>query len=413
MSEGARVPLSEAIRCALLESASHGVSTVAIDDRGVDLFDLLERAPASHRFYWSDRRRTFEWIGVGVSEACQGIAQNEAASFGVINFRGDEARFVLPEIELTVAEDGTRLTLRSLTRQARLVLEKWAEEEKKATVLKQATSHKRVGNFQTFEQNFIQCKKLLDENVLDKVVLANAHDFGFEENVNPVSLLRYLDEHSPQTYRFMFQTSYEEAFVGASPELLFLRTGRRIESEAQAGTRPRGRNATEDSALAFELLESQKEFIEHDLVIQDIERALAGLCVDSGWIDQRQIAKLSHVQHLRSRYGGILKPGVTDADIIANLHPTAAVCGSPKDIARKWILELENFDRGLYCGAIGMMSKERTELAVGLRCALVQANNVRIFAGAGLVGGSRADNEWDEIDSKMRLYYNAVGYSRS
>jgi menaquinone-specific isochorismate synthase len=209
------------------------------------------------------------------------------------------------------------------------------------------------------------------------------------------------------------QLSSGKAFLGASPELLFSRQGRRIESEAQAGTRGRGRNPAEDSALTFELLESQKEFIEHDLVIQDIERALTPLCVDSGWVDQRQIIKLSHVQHLKSRFGGILKPGVSDFDILETLHPTAAVCGSPKNLAKAVIKELEGFDRGYYGGAIGLISKEQTELAVGLRSALVEHSRVRIYAGAGLVLGSRAEDEWDEIDSKMQLYHSALGRARS
>jgi menaquinone-specific isochorismate synthase len=339
------------------------------------------------------------------------LPETNVPYFGAISFDGSDTNFVLPIVEIRSTQDGAEISINLVggAQKARDLLQALLVHHESIDTLPKASSESRVTSFELFREKFLQCKRLLTENTLDKIVLANAHDFYFDRDIDAISLLSYLDQKSPHTYRFLFQMKEGEAFVGASPEQLFLRNGRRIESEAQAGTRPRGKNPSEDSSLAFELLESQKEFIEHDLVIQDIERGLSGLCVDSGWIDQRQVIKLSHVQHLRSRFGGILKPDISDSQIVQTLHPTAAVCGGPKEIAKKWIQALEDFDRGLYCGAIGMISTERTELAVGLRSALVKSRHVRIFAGAGLVSGSRAEDEWDEIDSKMRLYHNALG----
>lgn len=380
----------------------------------VNLIAILGELKSAERFYWSDRRRTFEWLGFGVAKSDKNlVSHDDAQRFLAVPFANiDDSLSVLPIVELRNIEAHTHIALNlfpeSAERAALLIGRLWQLKARPALgELAKATSESRVTGFELFREKFNCCKKLLSENMLDKIVLANAHDYHFEEPVDPVALLTYLDEKAPHTYRFLFQLDEGKAFVGASPEQLFLRDGRRIESEAQAGTRPRGKNASEDSSFAFELLESQKEFIEHDLVIQDIEKGLSPLCVDSGWVDQRQVVKLSHVQHLRSRFGGIIKNDVSDKELIETLHPTAAVCGSPKARAKSAILELEDFDRGLYCGALGIMSKERTELAVGLRSALVAAKHVRIFAGAGLVNASRAEDEWDEIDSKMRLYHQA------
>jgi menaquinone-specific isochorismate synthase len=398
----------------LAEHCANASTSIRIETRcpTLDILRVLKNAQCQEKFYWSDRRRITEWAGLGVAWQQEALpVDSELSFFGAIPFDSTKpSTFVLPFVELKSSPEGTEIALNVRAKfSAEHVLGELSQlhDGPFARGLAASLSDSRVTGFEKFREKFVRCKALLNDHALDKIVLANAHDFYFEEAVDPVVLLSYLDEKSPHTFRFLFQLTKESVFVGASPEQLFQRTGRRIESEAQAGTRARGKNPSEDSALAFELLESQKEFIEHDLVIQDIEKGLSPLCADSGWIDQRQVIKLSHVQHLRSRFGGILKPHVSDADIIETLHPTAAVCGSPKTLAKSSILELEDFDRGYYCGAIGLVGKERTELAVGLRSALVESNHIRIFAGAGLVSGSRAEDEWDEIDSKMRLYHQA------
>ena len=378
-----------------------------------NLLECLRVAQVNEKLYWSDRKRTIEWVGLGLSQSQE--QESDYLRFFAIPFRGDAPQTFSPIVEIRTTDHETIIAVDRREKSPAIpILRDLVENNAPSKAqLATAASDVRLFSFEQFRDKFNRCKELLSENKLDKIVLANAHDFFFEEAFDPVALLQFLDEQAPCTYRFLMQLSQGKAFVGASPELLFSRQGRRIESEAQAGTKSRGRNAAQDSALSFELLESQKEFIEHDLVIQDIERALTPLCVDSGWIDQRQVVKLSHVQHLRSRFGGILKPDVTDAQILETLHPTAAVCGSPKPLAKTVIEELEGFDRGYYGGALGLISNEQTQLAVGLRSALVEDKRVRIFAGAGLVGGSRAEDEWDEIDSKMQLYYSALGRARS
>ena len=84
------------------------------------------------------------------------------------------------------------------------------------------------------------------------------------------------------------------------------------------------------------------------------------------------------------------------------LHPTAAVCGTPKSRARVLISELEQMDRGRYAGPVGWFdSAGNGEFGIALRCAQISQNSARLFAGAGIVSGSNPESELQEIETKL------------
>ncbi|MGL5309601.1 MAG: chorismate-binding protein, partial [Plesiomonas shigelloides] len=89
-----------------------------------------------------------------------------------------------------------------------------------------------------------------------------------------------------------------------------------------------------------------------------------------------------------------------DAQCLTWLHPTAAVAGLPREPARRFIHEHEPFERGWYAGSVGHISRERAEFTVAIRSALIQQNQVHLFAGAGIVPGSDPEAEWQEIERK-------------
>jgi len=108
--------------------------------------------------------------------------------------------------------------------------------------------------------------KFFGHSSLDKVVLARQAQFKFEEFLCPITLLQDLRANTPHCFHFCFQWDGKVAFVGASPERLFRRRGREIETEAVAGTRPRGRSEADDARLLDELFHSDKERQEHEYV---------------------------------------------------------------------------------------------------------------------------------------------------
>ncbi|WP_373538457.1 isochorismate synthase MenF [Chamaesiphon sp.] len=239
---------------------------------------------------------------------------------------------------------------------------------------------------------------------LDKIVLARQSTLTFTTDLQPQSLLRSLKPHNLHTYHFCFQIDPTTAFIGTSPERLYYRQDRVLKTEAIAGTRQRGASAGIDRQLSDNLLNSAKDIHEHQLVVNNLQTTLDRLC-DRVSIDrQLTILKLNKVQHLYTQCHGILKPDLTDAEILPQLHPTPAVGGVPRPQALKLIQDLEPFVRGWYAAPVGWVGYDDTEFAVAIRSGLVDRDRLLLFAGAGIVRGSQSAEEWDEIENKIRHF---------
>ena len=235
----------------------------------------------------------------------------------------------------------------------------------------------------------------------EKIVLARKSLLNFDRNINPVALIKHLKDMTPQCYHFCFQTGPSHAFLGASPERLYKKTGTRLESEALAGTNPRGKTEQEDLALENELLRSTKNGREHRFVVDNIKNIFQELCSRTEMDKTLKLLKLNSWQHLITQFKGVLKDKIMHEDIIAALHPTAATCGCPKVEALKTIQKLEPFNRGWYAGPVGCVGYNDSEFAVAIRSGLVESNTLSLYAGAGIVAESTADQEWDEIENKI------------
>jgi len=248
---------------------------------------------------------------------------------------------------------------------------------------------------------------------IEKAVLARAVRRRTGEALDPIGLLRRMRTQQPEACHFLVQPSPAAAFVGASPEHLYSRTGRRVVSEALAGTRPRGPTPEHDSLLAGDLLASEKDRREHEHVHRHLVEQLLPHCerVDAGKAPELRSLPMMH--HLLTHVEATLKPGVRDAALLAALHPTPAVCGTPTAAALALLRACEPFDRGLYAGPVGCFGREETEVAVAIRSALLRGDSVQLFAGAGIVAGSDPHAEWQETSLKMEAFERLLGASRA
>ena len=244
---------------------------------------------------------------------------------------------------------------------------------------------------------------------LGKVVLARRAEFGFDGDLDPTLLLESLHAATPGCFHFYVEVEDGTAFLGGSPERLFRRDGRSVESEAVAGTRPRGVSTVDDEGLRDELLHSVKDLSEHSYVSKGIREALAPRCEELEIEDHVSEMKLARGRHLRSMVRGTLKDGVTDAELLDVMHPTPAVGGYPRGEALEEIRALESFDRGWYAGPIGWIGAEASEFAVGIRSGLVRGKTLYLFSGAGIVAGSVPDEERAEIEQKIGDFTGMFG----
>ena len=244
---------------------------------------------------------------------------------------------------------------------------------------------------------------------LKKIVLARSAIFSLAREYDPNEILLQLRRQAPQAFHFCFQLAQNKAFLGITPELLYRRSGKKIESEAIASTRPRGQTLEEDERLAKDLVESEKERREHLMVLERMEKLLSQVCKKTERLSYLERLQLKHVQHLQSKVQGILLPKITDLELLPAFHPTPAVSGTPEPEARNLISKLEPFDRGWYAGPVGWISFKEAEFAVGIRSGLLSGRVLRIFTGAGIVEGSLPEEEWREIEYKLQSWQYLLG----
>lgn len=243
----------------------------------------------------------------------------------------------------------------------------------------------------------------------EKIVLARAKDLVADAAMHPLLALHGLRERFPECFAFSLANERGQSFIGASPERLARGYGGMLTTEALAGSARRGTTESEDESLGAGLLTSDKDLREHRLVLDSILRRLRPLGLQLEFASTPGLRRLANVQHLHTPIKTALPVGVRLLDVISRLHPTPAVGGVPRETALAAIRSAERFARGLYAGAIGWIdSRGNGEFFVGLRSALIEGDQARLYAGAGIVAGSVPDQELAETELKFKAMEEAL-----
>ncbi len=242
--------------------------------------------------------------------------------------------------------------------------------------------------------------QLIARGEIQKAVLARKSLF---ETDTPLFLWlqKLLDNATKNTTVFALQKSPSSVFLGASPEMLYERKGKTLYTESIAGTRKKGNSLLEEHEQGTELLSSLKDGREVLHVKEFLCQALSYLCKKFSYDETTTLIQTSHLQHLFCQLQGTLQDKIEDKDILEALHPTPAVAGLPYQKAIETIANLEPFDRGLYAGTLGWMSENDSSFCVAIRSALAFENCLHTFSGTGIVEGSIAEKEWQELDDKI------------
>lgn len=249
----------------------------------------------------------------------------------------------------------------------------------------------------------------IDAGEFMKIVLARAQEFASDQPLHPLRVLNGLRQRFPDCYAFSLANGRGQSFIGASPERLVRVSKGVLETEALAGSIRRGAGASEDAALAGTLLRSEKDRREHQHVLAAITARLEHLGLAPEYAAEPGLRRLANVQHLHTPIRATLPENVRLLAVLAALHPTPAVGGSPLAAVLPAIRGLESFPRGLYAGAIGWSNaRGGGEFFVGLRSALVDGGTARVYAGAGIVAGSTPEKEFAETELKFKAMLEAL-----
>ncbi|MFT4081285.1 MAG: isochorismate synthase [Nocardioides sp.] len=248
----------------------------------------------------------------------------------------------------------------------------------------------------------------IGRGTLDKVVLARAATLAAAEPLDPRALVVRLAERYPTCWTYRV-----DGLVGASPEMLIRTEGGLATSRVLAGTIRRNGGEELDLKLAHALARSGKNLAEHELAVDSVAHALEPYCSGMNVPDAPYVLELPNVLHLASDVTAVVHSGVSVLRLAGELHPSAAVCGTPTDVARATIAELEHLDRGRYSGPVGWLdSTGDGEFAIALRCGLIDPDDRRritVYAGCGIVAESDPAEEFAETEAKLLPMLEALG----
>ncbi|CAH8205224.1 Isochorismate synthase MenF [Vibrio aestuarianus] len=387
--------------------------------------DWLEAQPIFPKFYWQSRDTREEVVALGQlytfcePEPAYTILGAEQRVWGGRSFDGHTDKnkrcmssfFFLPQIELMRLDEQWSIAVNVTTERHR-TLAALSKLQMDVSPLRSISSHieciKHEPNENQWQQLVDQVLNGIGDNAFKKVVLARKTTLNLDSPISAAQLLRASSTQNHNSFHFLLALDQKHSFMGSTPERLYARQGNELYTEALAGTIGRGMNASQDMELANWLSQDSKNLNENQYVVDDIVERLTphSECVE---VEQEaRLVRLRKVQHLKRSIHAQLKKGINGVQLLSALQPTAAVAGLPRKEAMDFILAHEPFARGWYAGSVGYISHQKAEFCVAIRSALLVDKQVQLFAGAGIVPGSVAEHEWQELDKKMSTLLSLI-----
>lgn len=254
-----------------------------------------------------------------------------------------------------------------------------------------------------FEKMVIEAKEAIVAGEVFQIVLSQRFQSDFHGK--PFDAYRRLRLANPSPYMFYLEFGEDYTVLGSSPESLISVSGKDVNVNPIAGTRPRGKTVEEDKDLEASLLIDEKELAEHRMLV-DLGRNDLGRVCEIGSIqltEAMKIERYQHVMHLASKIKGKLREGFTSLDALTVCLPAGTVSGAPKIRAMELINKLENSKRGVYAGSIGYISYGGDlDMALAIRTMIIKDNKAYVQAGAGIVYDSNPTKEYEETQNKAR-----------
>lgn len=406
--------------------------TVALNTDIVDAFCVLQKG-FTDQFVYYDKERPIRYLGLGrcIALATLGEADvvRQDAGFAPVFFSFNRfdaenpkpaddmmtafprLRLMLPELVLIQNEQGSFLQVNSLGpvyqgRVDRFV--RHAEEAKPRTHRTMAYSLQR-DSFDEWQRVMDMGLGRIASGKIEKLVPSRRIELTADQPFSSKDVLVNLIDGSARGTVFLYRYG-DVFFCGCTPELLVRKRGQQLESMCLAGTCPASEDPDRARELASELMTDEKNRAEHEHVVHFMREVLGRICHDVSIPREPQILSLRHVQHLHTPVSAKVLEGVNLPELVGDLHPTPAVAGTPVGEAKMLIRQIESYNRGFFAGACGYIDGAGDgAFSVGLRTGVFDGEGGWVYAGCGIVEGSVADDEFDEIDMKLKTILSAFG----
>ena len=311
----------------------------------------------------------------------------------------EESELVIPKVIVGTRNQSTWIT--------------WFGNESQPKLIERATANPipnikwRESDVESWKEKVLSAVTEIQDDSLDKVVLAREIVADADSEIDPRSVLRNLAKEYPGTWVYA-----NNGLIGATPELLIRLSNSMVVSRVLAGTISKTGDDDKDLALAASLARSSKDLEEHEYAVRSVAEALSPFCASTNVPDAPFVLHLSNVMHLATDVTGAIKESHKVVDIfsiLSKLHPSAAVCGTPTALAAALIKRIEGINRRRYAGPIGWIdAKGDGEQGIALRCGFIHGKEVHAFAGCGIVAGSDAAKEVSESQAKFLPIINAL-----
>lgn len=428
----------------------------------IHFYHAGEKDFSGQRFFWTDAQRNWTYVGLGraisyqssstqsryeeIEKQWANITSNSIvdksfpSTTGPLLFGGfsfdplkpktklwsefPDALFVVPQIMLSMTNHESWLTFNAMvspgedTKEMIRILES-SQHELLNHILQQENQESHTKP--TFLKEDIvptewmasveKASSNIREGQYDKVVLARELRLFASDKLRIQETLEKLLDQQKESFIFAFE-SEADCFIGATPERLIKKEGEQFLSTCLAGSIARGKTDEEDEKLGDELLSDQKNLHEHELVVRMITDAMRNVCHSVEAPNKPKLHKARDIQHLFTPVTGQALKEASIFQAVEHLHPTPALGGYPQNKALEAIREMEQLDRGWYAAPIGWVNTEGNgEFVVAIRSALIQGKEASLFAGCGIVGGSKPLSEYEETKLKFRPMLSALGAS--
>ncbi len=259
---------------------------------------------------------------------------------------------------------------------------------------------------------------------LAKVVLSRKEALQFEDNIDVLPLFKSLLNSYNSAFVYCWYHPKVGMWLGATPETLLDVERNRFSTMALAGT--------QNYLGTLDVNWSEKEIVEQQLVTDHIVEELQEH-LQQMEVSEAKTVKAGRLLHLRTDITGQLTQDSKSLQkLILRMHPTPAVCGTPKLDAMQFILDNEHYNREFYTGYLGELNRETkilpragrrnienraygfnkrsTHLFVNLRCMQLQEKSAIVYVGGGITKDSNAESEWDETVNKTRTMKSVFGF---